>query len=79
MFEIYKGVGRPQPNAEVFAGYQLSRAFQKHRKDQERLSLEPNCAPVTAQFTAPKVNFEAAEPHYARCRVERQSNSPLTG
>jgi hypothetical protein len=79
VLEIYKRVSRPQPAADVFAGYQLPWMFQQHRKYLERLTLKPYCEPIAAQFTSAKIDFEAAEPNYLCCRAERQMQFTLGG
>ena len=61
MFEIYEGVGLPQPLAKFVPGDNLARTFEQCREYLSRLLLEPYALPLPVEFAGDNVELEQSE------------------
>jgi hypothetical protein len=68
VFEIDKGIGRPEFLFQLLARDQLARTLQQDRQDRNRLPLQPDANSVLAQISA--TGLELVEPETQNTRVD---------
>jgi hypothetical protein len=69
MFKVNKSVAGPKPAAQLLPRDDLTRPLEQHRKNLERLFLEPNPRATLAQFSGAEVSLENPEANEPRRRI----------
>jgi len=66
MIEVHKGVGGPEPRAQLFPRNHQPRMLKEHRQNQEGLLLQLDSNSFLPQFSGAEVHLKQAEAHGGR-------------